>query len=94
VGPTWLAEGDTYYAIFGGQRPAIFKATELDKWEYIGDLLAHAAPGVDINEDVSCPDFFRLGNKHVLVCISHRLGCRYYVGEWENEQFYPEFHER
>ncbi len=89
----WL-ENDTYYAIFGGSRPSIFKATELDKWEYVGDLLAHAVPGVDINEDVSCPDFFKLGNKYVLVCISHRLGCRYYVGEWKNEQFYPEFHEK
>lgn len=89
----WL-ENDTYYAIFGGTRPAIFKAKELDKWKYVGDLFAHSIPGVDINEDVSCPDLFKLGNKHVLVCISHRLGCRYYVGEWKNEQFYPEFHEK
>lgn len=89
----WL-ENDTYYAIFGGTRPAIFKANELDKWEYVGDLFAHSVSGVDINEDVSCPDLFKLGNKYVLVCISHRLGCRYYVGEWKNEQFYPEFHEK
>lgn len=89
----WL-EGDTYYAIFGGKRPAIFKAKELDKWEYVGDLLAHSVPGVDINEDVSCPDLFKLGDKYILLCISHRLGCRYYIGEWKNEQFYPEFHEQ
>jgi beta-fructofuranosidase len=89
----WL-EGDTYYAIFGGSKPAIFKAKELDKWEYVGDLLAHAVSGVDINEDISCPDLFKLGDKYVLVCISHRLGCRYYIGEWKNEQFYPEFHEQ
>ncbi len=89
----WLA-GDTYYAIFGGKRPAIFKAGELDKWEYVGDLMAHALEGVDINEDVSCPDFFRLADKWVLVCISHELGCRYYVGEWRDEQFYPELHEQ
>jgi len=89
----WL-EGDTYYGIFGGTRPSIFKAKELDKWEYVGDLLAHAVPGVDIHEDISCPDLFKLGDKYVLVCISHRLGCRYYIGEWKNEQFYPEFHEQ
>lgn len=87
----WL-EGDTYYAIFGGMRPAIFKAQSLDEWEYVGDLFAHPVDGVDINEDVSCPDFFRMGGKWVLVCISHRLGCRYYIGEWRDEQFYPEFH--
>ena len=89
----WL-ENDTYYAIFGGKRPAIFKAKELNKWEYVGDLLAHAIEGVDINEDVSCPDLFKLGDKHLLVCISHRLGCRYYIGDWKDEQFYPEFHEQ
>ncbi len=89
----WL-DGDTYYGLFGGKRPSIFKATELDKWEYVGDLLAHAYPGVDINEDISCPDLFQMGGKYVLVCISHRLGCRYYVGEWKDEQFHPEFHEQ
>jgi beta-fructofuranosidase len=30
----------------------------------------------------------------MLLCISHRLGSRYYLGQWKNEQFYPEFHER
>jgi len=89
----WL-EGDTYYAIFGGKRPAIFKAAELDDWDYVGDLMAHALEGVDVNEDVSCPDFFRLGDKWILICISHELGCRYYVGEWRDEQFHPELHER
>ena len=91
--PCGWVEDDTYYAIFGGQRPAIFKAKKLNKWKYVGDLFAHAIDGVDIHEDVSCPDFFKLGRKWVLVCISHRLGCRYYVGKWKNEQFHPEYHE-
>ena len=30
----------------------------------------------------------------MLLCISHRLGCRYYVGDWRNEQFHPESHGR
>ena len=89
----WL-EGDTYYAIFGGVRPAIFKAQTLDQWQYVGDLFAHGIEGVSLREDVSCPDFFRLGDKWVLMGISHELGCRYYVGEWRNEQFYPELHEQ
>ncbi len=89
----WL-EGKTYYAIFGGQRPAIFKADRLDKWTHVGDLMAHSVGDVSINEDVSCPDLFKLGDKYMLLCISHRLGCRYYLGQWKNEQFHPEFHER
>jgi beta-fructofuranosidase len=88
----WL-EGDTYYAIFGGGRPSIAKAPTLGgKWEYVGDLFAHGVEGVSINEDVSCADFFELGGKQVLLCISHDMGARYYVGEWKQEQFYPESH--
>ncbi|MCL4181055.1 MAG: GH32 C-terminal domain-containing protein [Verrucomicrobia bacterium] len=90
----WL-EGDTFYAIFGGERPGLVKAPSLaGPWQYVGDLLAHAAPGVALNEDVSCADFFQLGNRHLLLCISHRLGARYYLGDWRNEQFHPTFHER
>lgn len=91
--PCGWVEGNTYYALFGGQRPAIFRAKRLDRWEYVGDLFAHAIDGVASDEDVSCPDLFKLGDKWVLVCISHRLGCRYYVGDWKDEQFYPEYHE-
>ncbi len=90
----WL-DGDNYYAISGGERAALFKARNLtDKWQYVGDFLHHTVPGVDLREDISCADFFKLGGKDVLVCISHRLGTRYYVGEWRDEQFYPETHER
>jgi len=90
----WL-EGDTYYAIFGGNRPAIAKSDSLaGPWKYVGDLMANAVDGVAINEDVSCADFFKIGDKRMLLCISHRLGCRYYLGEWKNEQFHPNFHEK
>ena len=90
----WL-QGDAYYAIFGGERPAVAKAPELaGEWRYVGDLFAHGVDGVSLSEDVSCPDLFRLGGKDVLLCISHRLGCRYYVGEWRGEQFHPQRHER
>lgn len=88
----WL-EGDTYYAIFGGKRPGIAKSPTLEgEWKYVGDLFAHGVEGVSLEEDVSCAELFKLGDKDLLLCISHRLGCRYYVGEWRNEQFYPEFH--
>ena len=84
-------DGDTYYAIFGGEHPAIAKSDSLDgEWQYVGDLFAHGVEGVSLEEDVSCAELFKLGNKDVLLCISHRLGCRYYLGEWKNEQFYPE----
>ncbi len=49
-----------------------------------------------IGEDVSCPNFFPIGDKWMLLCISHPLGCRYYLGDWdaERQQFVPEVHQR
>lgn len=94
----WL-EGDTYYAIFGGGIPSVFKATELDDWKYVGPLMAPASPDglrgetdVETGEDLSCPDLFTLGDKQVLMGISHAKGARYYIGEWRDEQFHPEYH--
>ncbi|MHC4529871.1 MAG: glycoside hydrolase family 32 protein, partial [Planctomycetota bacterium] len=47
-------------------------------------------------EDFACPDFFKLGNKHVLLGISHRVGARCYIGRFdkEEEEFFPERHVR
>ncbi len=88
----WIVD-DTYYAVFGGQKNTVWKSPDLRHWTKCGPFLAHAYPGVDLYEDISCPDFFPLGDKWVMICISHRLGARYYVGRWENEQFHPEYHE-
>jgi beta-fructofuranosidase len=47
-------------------------------------------------EDCSCPDFFKIGNKHALLCISHRVGSRVYLGRFDvkQEKFLPEQHIR
>jgi len=90
----WIEDGN-HYAIFGGKNPGIAKCKKIDgDWEYCGDLFAHALEGVDIKEDVSCADLFKIGDKRMLLCISHRLGARYYFGQWKDEQFHPTFHER
>lgn len=95
--PHGWVEGDTYYAIFGGTpgsgtQATLFKSKNMKDWGYVGPFLDHDMPGVNADDDISCPDFFRIGDKHMLLCISHKRGCRYYLGRWENEKFYPESH--
>ena len=94
--PHGWRQGETYYSIFGGPKPTVFKSDRLEGgWEYVGPLLAHNMPDVDEKtEDVSCPDLFRLGDMYVLLCISHNRGARYYTGRWEHERFFPEKHHR
>jgi arylsulfatase A-like enzyme/sucrose-6-phosphate hydrolase SacC (GH32 family) len=94
--PDCFLIGDTYYGISGGPNPPVFKSGDLKNWTYIGDFLKHEMPDVSLGEDISCPNFFPLGDKWMLLCISHPLGCRYYLGDWdaEAEHFVPEQHAR
>ncbi|HOD81016.1 MAG: Levanase precursor [Planctomycetes bacterium ADurb.Bin126] len=90
----WL-NGQTYYALSGGQNPQLMKSDNLKDWTYLGDLLHVDYPanlGVAKNEDISCANMFKIGGKWMLLCISHRLGCRYYLGDFKDEKYLPEFH--
>jgi beta-fructofuranosidase len=94
--PDCFQIGNTYYAISGGQNPPLFKSQDLRTWTLVGDFLAHDMPDVAHGEDISCPNFFRIGDRWMLLCISHDLGCRYYLGDWDDgaEKFRPEKHGR
>ncbi|MBM4092021.1 MAG: glycoside hydrolase family 32 protein, partial [Planctomycetes bacterium] len=94
--PDCFLIGDTYYAISGGVNPPLFKSKDLKNWTLVGDFLRHDLPDVAHGEDISCGNFFKLGDKWMLLCISHALGCRYYIGDWDAkaEQFVPQKHGR
>jgi len=90
----WL-NGQTYYALSGGQNPQLMKSTDLEQWTYLGDLLHEDYPadlGVPKAEDISCANMFKIGDRWMLLCISHTLGCRYYLGDFKDEKYLPEFH--
>jgi len=94
--PDCFLIGDMYYAISGGPNPPVFKSRDLKTWTLIGDFVRSQPADVTIGEDISCPNFFPLGEKWMLLCISHPLGCRYYIGDWDAkaEQFVPQQHGR
>ena len=98
----WL-EGETYYAILNGRwnlaekkgdTVYLFKSTDLVHWEYRRRFYKPNPAWTVPEEDCACPDFFPIGDKHVLLCISHYAGARYYVGQYRDERFYPERHVR
>jgi beta-fructofuranosidase len=90
----WL-EGDTYYQISGGTPPILYEGDSYDKpMKKTGNFMAFDMPDVDDFEDISCPDFFKIDDKWVLICISHMRGARYYIGKWDGNQFTPESHHR
>jgi beta-fructofuranosidase len=90
----WLMN-DTYYAYSGGQNPQLMKSPDLKDWTYLGDLLHPDYPadlGIPKGEDISCGNMFRIGDKWMLLCISHSKGARYYLGDFRDEKYLPSFH--
>jgi len=86
--------GDTYYALSGGGNPSLMKSSDLKNWLFLGPLLSDDYPatlGIPKGEDISCANMFRIGNKWMLLCISHGLGCRYYLGDFKDEKYLPDF---
>lgn len=94
--PDCFVIGDTYYAISGGGSPPLLKSRDLRTWTVVGPFLQGDLPDVAKGEDVSCANFFPIGGRWMLLCISHHLGCRYYIGDWDAkaERFVPERHGR
>ena len=61
--PDCFLIGDTYYAISGDENPPLFRSKDLKNWTYVGNFLRHNMPDVSFGEDISCANFFPLGNK-------------------------------
>jgi len=92
----WLM-GDTYYAMSGGKkRQHIMKSKDLKNWKYIGPFFHKDYPkdklGVNRREDFQCVNTFKIGNKWMSLGISHPMGCRYYLGDFKDEQYLPDSH--
>ena len=100
----WYENG-TYYALIGnknsrpsyeGDATSLFRSNDCIHWEYRGPFYKSSRQWTDEIEDCACPDFFPLGDKYMLLMHGHRpYGmAHYYLGRYENAQFYPETHGR
>ncbi len=85
---------DHYYQISGGEIAGLFKSKDMYKWDYMGDFVDRNDNKLFSYEDISCPDFFRIGDKDMLLFISHHLGTQYYIGKFENDKYTIEKHGR
>ena len=99
--PCAWREGQVYYALVGNTVPGIerdatslFKSTNLVDWEYVGPFYYPRPEWTESNEDCAVPDFFPLGNRHMLLFNSHLMGTQYYLGKLKGNRFDPESHSR
>lgn len=84
----WFEDG-RYHAIFGGRKAALFQGPELHRMAYTGPFLLGDTLSDD-EDDLSCPDFFAIGDRHALVAISHQKGIRWWTGTWDGAAFHAQ----
>jgi len=86
-----------------GDRLYLFTSDDLENWEYLHRFYDSKREWTDQSEDNMCPSFLPLpyapdggkaSGKHLLVFISHNKGCQYYIGNYEDDLFYPFKHGR
>lgn len=85
---------DYYYQISGGMKPGFFRSRDMYEWEYLGNPVSATDEMRLPFEDLSCPDFFSVGEKHMLIFISHSRGAQYYIGTFADSKFTAERHGR
>lgn len=103
--PCGWKEGNVYYALVGnknkrpgyeGDSTSLFRSRDLEHWEYRGPFYKSERRWTQEYEDCACPDFFPLGDRHVLISHVHRPWnhLQYYIGRFDKqaERFLPESH--
>lgn len=97
-------DNDAWYQVIGsgiegvGGAALLYRSPDLIDWEYLGPLLvenpAEIAPEWKTT-GWECPDFFPLGNRHVLTLSlwdEHPIAVGYYAGMYAGHRFVPDRH--
>ena len=99
--PCGWREGGLYYAAVNKRDPEgqgdaayLFRSGDLRSWEFAGQLYESRREWTEGGEDCAVPDFFPLGDRHMLVFCSHLQGTQYYIGRLRGERFLPDVHGR
>lgn len=81
----------------------LFMSEDLEHWSYLHRFYESNRDWTSKTEDNMCPSFLPLPSgpdggpsrgKHLLLFISHNLGCQYYVGNYQADRFFPDNHGR
>jgi len=99
--PSVWKEGDTWMLALGsgfrgkGGAVLLYESKDLRQWKYLHPLVTgRMKPGgpskdpVDSGEMWECPDFFPLGEKHLLIYSTERF-VKYLLGDYEDRQLRP-----
>jgi len=72
-----------WYGVGVWPKWAIWTSKDLKNWRPSGDLMAEKTPFSDLYDDGSCPNFQRIGDKHIMLFFSHTNGGQYFLGDYD-----------
>jgi len=99
--PCAWQEGDGFAALIASRVPGLegdstglFRSDDGIHWRFVGPFYTSDRRWTDAREDCAVPDFFPLGDRHMLLFCSHLVGSQYYIGRYHGDRFHPEVHGR
>jgi beta-fructofuranosidase len=88
-------EGDYYYALSGGKKgkgknrirvQLLHRSRNLVDWEVNRHMFLENDIDLRIGDDGACPNFWPIGNKHILLAFSHVSGSNYSIGFYDRQR--------
>ena len=93
--PFLFKEGDDYYCIIGGVEPNgpggkpvradyLSKSKDLTHWQYVHEFVENDHYSL-VGDDGSCPYFYPLGDKYIMIYFTHCSASKYLIGEYDKK---------
>jgi beta-fructofuranosidase len=96
-----LADRRFFHPVYGDAvgiwpKTALWSSQDLVNWHPEGDLLLEATPFASRFDEACCPYFLRIGDRHILLYVSHKNGAQYFLGNYDEatHRFRPYDHGR
>ncbi|MGV8133962.1 MAG: glycoside hydrolase family 32 protein [Mangrovibacterium sp.] len=91
--PNIWKKGDKYYSLMGGnlytgpgekkvRANFLFESADLLNWKYLHPFVENDRYSL-VGDDGSCPYFWPIGKKYILLYFSHKSGGKYLIGDYD-----------
>lgn len=84
----WKKDG-TYYALtqraWGDMEGQLFRSEDLKTWERLHTFVENDKYSFP-RDDLSCPYFLPIGDRHIMLFFSHTRGGRYFLGDYDTDR--------
>jgi beta-fructofuranosidase len=63
----------------------VLRSKDLENWEYLHPFVENDRNKLP-DDDYSCPSFYPIGDRHIMVYFSHKRGPKYVIGDYDTKR--------